>query len=367
MATADYGMLSKFKGVGAALKDQQELDLKNQTAKQDALYKQAQINELNQKANYPDVDKIGENALYKAAQGIELSVPEQAAAKYVSAKSGVMQFDPTTGAMLQKPNIASQLGVNLGLPQSPQSAPQASPLPLDDNNEYDVNFKNVYQSAIGNPKLQQQLLTDYSKDKFNMNESQSKNAGFADRMIGAQGVLDDKDVTGAQESRLQRGLASVPFVGNSLVSKDYQVGNQAKEDFINATLRRESGAAISPSEFAKGDKQYFPQPGDSDAVITQKALNRQRTLEGVQRSAGAAYKKPVTADDLTSNPIDSGAYAPPDDTLDKNVRPNARMVGEASFAAQKAKVPFIATKAAFDKLPSGSIYMESDGKQYRKP
>jgi len=35
-------------------------------------------------------------------------------------------------------------------------------------------------------------------------------------------------------------------------------------------LRKESGAAIAASEFDNAEKQYFPQPGDSDQVISQK-------------------------------------------------------------------------------------------------
>jgi hypothetical protein len=33
-----------------------------------------------------------------------------------------------------------------------------------------------------------------------------------------------------------------------------------KMDFITAVLRKESGAAISPSEFSGQDKIFFPQP-----------------------------------------------------------------------------------------------------------
>tara|TARA_R100001530_G_scaffold34938_1_gene27299 strand:+ start:2308 stop:2460 length:153 start_codon:yes stop_codon:yes gene_type:complete len=35
---------------------------------------------------------------------------------------------------------------------------------------------------------------------------------------------------------------------------------QTERDFVNAVLRRESGAAISGSEFRTARKQYLPQP-----------------------------------------------------------------------------------------------------------
>ena len=70
---------------------------------------------------------------------------------------------------------------------------------------------------------------------------------------------------------------------------------QAKRNFINAKLRDESGATISPSEFENADLQYFPQRGDSEEVVAQKRRGRQVVIEGMKTSAGGAY------DELQSN------------------------------------------------------------------
>jgi hypothetical protein len=51
---------------------------------------------------------------------------------------------------------------------------------------------------------------------------------------------------------------------------------------VNAVLRRESGAVISPEEFANAERQYFPQIGDSRPVIEQKARNRRAAIEGMR-------------------------------------------------------------------------------------
>lgn len=56
--------------------------------------------------------------------------------------------------------------------------------------------------------------------------------------------------------------------------KQQQV-EQARRDFINAVLRRESGAVISPQEFTNAEKQYFPQPNDDAINIEQKRRNRE--------------------------------------------------------------------------------------------
>ena len=68
------------------------------------------------------------------------------------------------------------------------------------------------------------------------------------------------------------GDRDMPYVDkarNVFLTSDRQKLEQAQRDFANAILRKESGAAISQSEFANTRQQYFPQPGDSEEVIAQ--------------------------------------------------------------------------------------------------
>ena len=64
----------------------------------------------------------------------------------------------------------------------------------------------------------------------------------------------------------------------------------AKTDFITAVLRKESGAAISVSEFEKEDRKYFPQPGEGPEVIEQKRKARERALQSMIAQSGPAYE-----------------------------------------------------------------------------
>ena len=64
-------------------------------------------------------------------------------------------------------------------------------------------------------------------------------------------------------------------------SSGQQQVEQARRDFINAILRRESGAVIGAGEFRNAEAQYFPQMGDSDAVKKQKADNRRLAVRGI--------------------------------------------------------------------------------------
>lgn len=123
-------------------------------------------------------------------------------------------------------------------------------------------------------------------------EGQANAALYARRMAEAEKILSRPEIAAASMDRVQIAKSKVPFsIGNSMVSKEYQMGDQAKRDFVNATLRRESGAAISASEFENADKQYFPQPGDSREVLAQKAKNRRTAMEGIANAAAPSFRK----------------------------------------------------------------------------
>lgn len=88
--------------------------------------------------------------------------------------------------------------------------------------------------------------------------------------------------------------ASVALQGKSpnlMKSSGVQQFEQSKRNFINAILRRESGAVISPTEFEEGNKQYFPQFGDSPEVLAQKKINRETAIEGLRNAAGVPMGK----------------------------------------------------------------------------
>jgi hypothetical protein len=130
------------------------------------------------------------------------------------------------------------------------------------------------------------------------NETQSKDSGYANRMFRAEQVLRDPTVIEAGKSIPQAAIEGIPvvpdFAKNWMHSPEYQRYDQAQRDFINAVLRRESGAAISQSEFDNAYKQYIPRPGDTPAKLVEKQKNRQDTLAGIAGGGGPAYRPPFT-------------------------------------------------------------------------
>jgi len=135
-----------------------------------------------------------------------------------------------------------------------------------------------------------------SAKKASPTEFQGKSAIF-----GARAQESDKILNSLQGSysptaiNAKQALGSVWGVGGALESganaflpANTQRAEQARRDFVNAVLRQESGAAIGKDEFENASRQYFPQPGDSAAVIKQKAENRALQIQGLLGNAGNA-------------------------------------------------------------------------------
>ncbi len=113
---------------------------------------------------------------------------------------------------------------------------------------------------------------------------EGKNTGFFIRARQSAGILDQLESEGTDLfAKIANGI---PIAGNYLQTPEYRQYDQARRDFINAVLRRESGAVISDQEFANAELQYFPQPADDPATIEQKRRNRAAALQGFAIGAG---------------------------------------------------------------------------------
>ena len=172
-----------------------------------------------------------------------------------------------------------------------------------------------------------------SKDKP-LTEAQGNALGFGVRAREADVILNRLESEGANVAGgLQRVASSVPGVGNYLTPASLQEYDQAKRNFVSAVLRKESGAAISASEFSNEEKKYFPQPGDSKEVIQQKAEARKTAIGVLQIQAGRDLPEVV-------KPV-------------KPVKPNARL--------QSGKVWTVKDDNDFSALPPGAHYKGPDG------
>lgn len=118
-----------------------------------------------------------------------------------------------------------------------------------------------------------------------LTEAEGRNSGFYGRGVKSHQVLTQLESQGT--SLWNKAMQGVPGgLGNFGLGPEAQKFDQAQRDFVNAVLRRESGAVISEEEFANAKVQYLPQPGDSPEVITQKRANRETTIRGLEISSG---------------------------------------------------------------------------------
>jgi len=141
------------------------------------------------------------------------------------------------------------------------------------------------------------------------NEAQGNAIAYGVRMDGANKILEGLEGKGVTSGGRIKGAISgtlealVPYQGEKLAagaesvlrpflsSENQNNYEQAKENFITAVLRKESGASISPAEFAREERKYFPQVGDSDSTIKQKQEARKLAISAIRQVAGPFAKK----------------------------------------------------------------------------
>lgn len=137
-------------------------------------------------------------------------------------------------------------------------------------------------------------------------EYQSRSRTFYERASGANDVFLDIEKQIAAKGFFSRlWMTAGPEILQSELGRLYLA---SQKQFTEARLRKDSGAAIPPSEFENDKRMYFPQPGDSDAVIAQKRNARQIVLQALEREGKAAAPFGSTSGSPT---LPASAPAPP--------------------------------------------------------
>jgi len=120
-----------------------------------------------------------------------------------------------------------------------------------------------------------------------LNEGQANARLYGNRMTTSHNIVNKLESDGKPKynpltiKAIITGPAGFSDFAYAQANTDTQSAAQAMRDFINATLRRESGAAISASEYDSAMKQYFPQIGEDKTVTAQKRANRETAIQGI--------------------------------------------------------------------------------------
>ena len=118
-------------------------------------------------------------------------------------------------------------------------------------------------------------------------EAQSKDVVFATRAKGALAALDP--VADALTSRPEIVAESVPLgLARGMQSNEFQLARQAADEFLQAILRKDTGAAITEGEQAAYGRTFLPQPGDGPDVLTAKKASRARAIAALEAGMSPA-------------------------------------------------------------------------------
>jgi hypothetical protein len=162
-------------------------------------------------------------------------------------------------------------------------------------------------------------------------EGEKSSAGYLNRMKEAEARMLKIGNKG-NTTLLQKTVGGIPMVGDTLrpfvSDEDQQQLRQSQEDWVRAKLRKESGAVIGAEEMAREITQYFRQPGEAPSLTKQKEESRQAALRQLEITSGRELA-------------------------------NANMGSRG--APQTAP-----TQAEVDKMPRGTRFIGSDGKEYVK-
>lgn len=220
----------------------------------------------------------------KANPGYEIKEGEDGTMYGVNKRT--LQATPITvnAAPVAAPVAAPGAALAASEPRVPQTtaAPATSPQPLKGKGT-------SLTESQGNATAFGMRMTESNKL---LNELEKGGTTSGGRIKGAvQGTLTA--LVPYQGERLAEGAGSVMnavpgFLGGP--NEAQQSYAQAKENFITAVLRKESGAAIGADEFAREDRKYFPQVGDSEKNIKQKQRARELAIEAMKVQAGPGAK-----------------------------------------------------------------------------
>ena len=176
----------------------------------------------------------------------------------------------------------------------------------EDTSPYQVGPGNKI-SAVGGAS------TNISLNEGKLTEGQSKDVNFY-----ARGRAADKELTPQLEKSLTDLPATMwsntPLLGNYGQTPEFQSAKRAAAEFLAVVLRKDTGAAVTPQEFAAYGPMYLPVPGDTEEVLTAKRTARKRVMDSIKRGLGTARELADEIDtEMAAEPTSTSET--PDDPL----------------------------------------------------
>ena len=238
---------------------------------------------------------------------------KQRATREVDVGNKILLVDTVTGETIRE--------IPKGLaPQAPTKASEPSYSIQTDKNGKAVYVPNkpglaAIDAATGRPTVYEPKFEEKP-----LTEGQGKAANFYNRMTPITKKLNAPMIDKATKQPLfnedgtpvtledyvgnpsitAQTLRAIPSFGLTSKIADVGIGNlrkqveTLKENWLTANLRKESGAVIGEEEFAREDRKYFPQIGDTFEVRNLKKQLRQQAEQGMLLESGKGGTREAT-------------------------------------------------------------------------
>lgn len=217
------------------------------------------------------------------------------------------QGDPYTKSLIEKTYGLPTGGLDMAVNQEKKLKAQAEEKRMADLKKTEAETANIGKPAsvqeyeFAKSQGYKGTYTQYQNEDANrkaralgvLTQPQLQAKGYYDRTVESDQIISN---LGDKFTGLSSYIGQ--YTPNILKSSDRQQLEQAEKNFINAVLRKESGAAIAKTEFDNAAQQYFPQPGDSKEVLAQKKQNRLTTMQSLQRQGGENPTNPTNTTNL---------------------------------------------------------------------
>lgn len=179
-------------------------------------------------------------------------------------------------------------------------------------------YKRITDAGLLTPEqmAQKEALARAGKSETNVNtnidnakltEGQSKDINFYARGIRSNAALDKVD---ASLVDLPAAIwADAPLFGNYGQTPEFRQAKRAAAEVLAVILRKDTGAAVTPQEFAIYGPMYLPVPGDDAATVQEKREARAYALKSIKLGLGTA--RPLADQIDTEMEADTPAPAAP--------------------------------------------------------
>ena len=157
-------------------------------------------------------------------------------------------------------------------------------------------YKNLLEVKTELVTLNNKLKEQRGSKGKSLSEAQGNAFAYSERMRANNRVIDQMEIQGLvpendilNELLAAWGSEDKTDFWNVIVDPEYQQFKSAADNFIRATLRKESGAAISESEYRGAFRDYIPRIGDSPGLVKQKRRLRIGVANVMRRQSGMAW------------------------------------------------------------------------------